>query len=66
MRTFTVQAVGASHPEGGDAMKWTFVIGSLGIGAAALLGCPVFSGGGGSGDNCGYGDPCPPPPVLRQ
>jgi hypothetical protein len=51
--------VGASHPEGGDAMKWTFVIGSLGIGAAALLGCPVFSGGG-SGDNCAYSN-CPPP-----
>ena len=42
----------AGHPEGGDAMKRNFIIGLFGLSAAALLGCPVFSGGGGS-EPCG-------------
>jgi hypothetical protein len=39
-------------------MKRTFVIGLLGFSAAALLGCPVFSGGsGGNGGGSCVGDP---------
>jgi hypothetical protein len=46
-------------------MKRTLVIGFLGLGAAALLGCPVFSGGGGPTPGCASDDPycnqgCPP------
>jgi hypothetical protein len=43
--------------EGGDAMKRTVLIGFFGLSAAALLGCPVFSGGNNSSGTC-YGTGC--------
>jgi hypothetical protein len=33
-------------------MKRNFIIGFFGLSAAALLGCPVFSGGGGGSETC--------------
>ncbi len=40
-------------------MKRTFIVGLFGLSAAALLGCPVFSGGGGSTVGpCGAGYAC--------
>jgi hypothetical protein len=40
-------------------MKRTFTITLFGLSAIALFGCPVFSGGGGSGNQCSNGGYCP-------
>lgn len=43
-----------SYAEGGDAMKRTLTIALFGLSAAALFGCPVFSGSGGPCGNTSY------------